>query len=331
MQWLIGLSISVVALTLAFWGTNLAEVAAGLQQANYLYIVPALCMTLIAPMARALSWQAVLGRSVSFKQVFPVINEGYLLNNILPLRLGELARTYLISRRHPSLSVTQALSSILVERMVDLLVVVSLLAAFLPMVMGMVELRNGALVSLLLGVTLLVSLTTVAHQRARVLRLVRWTLARTWLAWLNPAQWEARAEAFLDGLAVLQDVRRSFWVVFWSMVAWVALGLSGWTWLLAFIPHASVEMGFFPLLVVALAGAVPSAPSAAGTFELAAVAALSLFNVERGLAITLHLLHFGVTCGLGGLALVREGETLAHLAQSAQGLVTRTDHADVTP
>lgn len=324
-QWLISLGISLAALWLAFRGANLAEVVQALRQANYFYLWPALGLTFIALLSRAQSWHTILGKEIPYRRAFAALNEGYLLNNLLPFRLGELARVYLISRGTP-LSVTQAFSSVLVERAVDLIVVVGMFTAFLPLVAGQAWALDAAAVSVFISVAAFVSLLVLAHNRTRFIQITRWLFNRKFLARFNAARWEARAESFIDGLAVLQETRRSLLAFFWSAVAWTTAGLSAWVLLLVFTSSATPTMGMFTFVVLGLGIALPSAPGSAGVFEAAVVGALTVFKIENSIAFTyavlLHLINFGLTCLIGGIALAREGETLSHLAQSAQSLVT---------
>lgn len=324
LQWLVSLVVSLAALWLAFRGANLAEVAQALRQANYFYVWPALVLTLVALLSRAKSWHTILGHGIPFRRAFAALNEGYLLNNLLPLRLGELARVYLISRGTP-LSVTQAFSSVLVERAVDLIVVVCMFTAFLPLAAGQAWARDAAIVSVAISLVALLSLLVLAHNRARVIQFTRWLFKRPLLARFNAKNWEARAESFIDGLAVLQETRRLFLAVFWSAFAWTTAGLSAWVLLLVFTPSATPTMGIFTFVVLGLGIALPSVPSSAGVFEASVVLALSIFKIESSTAFTyavlLHLINFGLTCLIGGIALAREGETLSHLAQAAQSLM----------
>jgi len=133
----------------------------------------------------------------------------------------------------------------------------------------------------------------------------------------------------LAGLSIFQDPRRAFTAAGWSLLAWIAAGFGTWLTLRAFLPAATVPMSFIVLTVVALGAAVPSAPGAAGVFELVVVYVLGFFLVPRELALsfglTLHLSQIALTALLGGTALAREGETLIHLARSAQTLVARAE------
>lgn len=324
LQLLLGLAVSLLALAITFINVDLTKMAAAFQTANYWYLLPAVGLIWGGLYFRAISWWTILEHKVPYLRVFDVMNEGYLLNNVLPFRLGELGRAYLLSRSH-KLSVTHVISTVVVERVVDLLMLLLLLGAFLPVVMGLDIARNAALGALVLGLGALAALGILIWQQAWVMRTAHNILSRLPWRWADPALWEPRIAGFLAGLAMLRSPRLALFAAFWSGLAWIAAGLGTWALLLAFIPTATPTMGFFVLAVVGLGIAAPSAPGAAGLFEGAVVLALSAFNIEPSVALsaglTFHAVHLGITSTLGALALAREGETLGHLAQAAQNLL----------
>jgi uncharacterized protein (TIRG00374 family) len=327
-QVIIGLAISALALVLAFWGADPAQVSGALREANYLLLLPGLGLVWAGLYMRAASWRAILGFEVPFRRVYDAMNEGYLLNNLLPLRLGELGRAYLISRGS-AVPVYRALSSVVVERVIDLIMAVVLLMAFLPFVAGLEWAQTLALSSVALGVAAIAVLIVIARNQPRLVRLAREVLHRLGrrLSWLHAERWTARVESGLSGLSVFQDPRRALAAAGWSMLTWVAGGVGAWITLLAFMPDATIVMGFVVLTIVALAAAVPSAPGSAGVYELTVVQVLAVFGVDQNRALSFGLVHhvmqIALIMVLGGLALAREGETVAHLARAAQSLVTR--------
>jgi uncharacterized protein (TIRG00374 family) len=321
-QVLIGLIISLLALWLAFRGVDLAQVGQALREANYFVVLPSAVLVWLGLVFRAQSWRVILGDQVPYRRVYHAMNEGYLLNNLLPFRLGEFGRAYLITRGS-SLTTSQALSSVVVERVIDLLMILMLMLLYLPQLAGLGLGNAFAFGSGLIGALALLTLVLIARHQGLVLRLVRIVLAR--IPWLDTARWEGRAAAILEGLSVLRDPRRALLAAFWSALAWVAAGIGAWVLLLGFVPSASVSMGFFALLAVGLGNAIPSAPGAMGVFEAATVLALGVFGVADSLALSFalvfHLLHLLLTSALGGWALAGEGETIGHLARSAQALL----------
>src|SRR5260370_4420072 len=215
-----------------------------LRKANYFVLALGIDFYIAGLFFRGLSWRVLLGKRVPYLRAFEALNEGYLLNNLLPFRLGEFGRAYLVSRRN-NLPALEALSSIVVERVIDLLMVVILLVSFLPLIAGLNWARGTIVTSIALGVVAVVVLisiarnqTVVAHGVGQVLRWLRAMLIsiarhQTFLAhwvgrvlrWLNPEAWEARAASFLAGLSAVRDPSRALQAALWSTMAWLTAAM----------------------------------------------------------------------------------------------------------
>ena len=329
-QLILGLVVSLVALALAFRGADLGAIAGALRKANYFVLAVGVCFYVLGYFFRALSWRVLLGGRLPFWRVFEALNEGYLLNNLLPFRLGEFGRAYLVSRRN-NLPALEALSSIVVERVIDLLMVMVLLVSFLPLIIGLDWARASVVPSIALGFVAIAVLIVIARNQEVAAGLVGRVLRWLHLRWLDPDRWQARAASFLEGLSSLRDPRRALQAAFWSAMAWGTAGVGGWFLLNAFLPGATLTMAFVTLMLVGIGGAVPSAPGSAGVFEFVAVQSLQIFHVDNNVALsfalTLHAISFLSAVIMGGLALAREGETLAHLAGAAQSLFTGSQPA----
>jgi uncharacterized protein (TIRG00374 family) len=330
-QLFIGLGVSLLALALAFRGANLGVMADALRKANYFLLLVGVVFYVVGLLFRAMSWRVILGGRVPFWRVFDALNEGYLLNNLLPFRLGEFGRAYLISQRN-DLPPFEALSSIVVERVIDLLMVVVLLLIFLPLIASVEADRAAVLSSIALAVIAVVALVIVARNQDRMARLVGRVLRYLHLSWLHPDVWEARAASFLAGLGALRDAGRAAKAALFSFLAWAAAGAGAWVILNAFLPGASATMAFVTLALVGIAGGVPSAPGSAGVFEIVVVGSLAIFKVDKSVALSfglvLHAVNFLLAVGLGGIALAREGETVTHLARSAQALLASSRRSE---
>lgn len=328
LQWVVGLLISVAALAWALRDVRLAEVSQALQGARYLYAVPAVALILVGQVARALSWRTILGRALPFGRVFRALNAGYLLNNVLPFRLGEVGRAYLISRTR-QLTTAQALSSVLVERVIDLCMLAGMLTVFVPLAAGLLggPLTVGAV--FLVPVLALTGLFVLSRRPAWLMRLVRWGVSLLTRLWGGAQRLEDLFHSFVDGLAALNDRRRLATAAAFSALAWLCAGFSAWLLILVFAPGADLNMGFFLLVVTGLSIAVPSAPGNLGVWQAAGVAALGVFGLTGGLAFSIaaahHLVNYGLSSLLGALALAQEGESLGHLAQSARALLTNDE------
>jgi len=330
-QWLLGLLVSVIALVLVFQGVQLSELWVALQNAQYGWLVPALTCVWLGQWLRAHSWRVILGHSLTHQEVFSALNAGYLLNNVLPLRLGELGRAYLISRTG-KMTVSQALSSVVVERVVDLCMVSAFLVALLPTLAFPGWAINAVGMAIALVALGLTALYVMVTQREWMLKLVRWVVRAPLGFWQGAARLEDIAEAFIDGLQAIREPRRFILAAVFSGLAWFSAGASLSFILLAFQVSADVlmigVMGYFTLAVTALSIALPSAPGSLGVWQWAVVLALSVFGVAREAALSVAILHhaanYAVTSVLGALALAWEHESLTHLAQSARSLLGKT-------
>ena len=132
----IGLGISVVLVALFFVTVDVSHMAKALASANYLYVAPAVALYLVGVVFRTIRWQMLLAhiKKVSNRRLFPVVVIGYMANNLLPMRLGEVVRSYYLGERE-QVSKSSALATIFVERVFDaltLLFFVALAALFVP-------------------------------------------------------------------------------------------------------------------------------------------------------------------------------------------------------
>src|SRR6266536_3922805 len=117
-RWILGVLVSVFFLWVAFRQvSDIGHVAEALGRANYLWIVPAVGFYLADLSTRTLRWHILLLpiANVPTRSLFGVLSIGFLVNNVLPARLGEIARAVLAGRRY-DVSRSAALATVVVER-----------------------------------------------------------------------------------------------------------------------------------------------------------------------------------------------------------------------
>jgi uncharacterized membrane protein YbhN (UPF0104 family) len=71
---------------------------------------------------RAKVWHTLLREKPTYKDVLFTAGEGYLLNNFLPFRLGEVGRAFLLSRKSGGMTFAEIIPTIVIERTVDLII-----------------------------------------------------------------------------------------------------------------------------------------------------------------------------------------------------------------
>ena len=109
----IGLGLSVLLVALFFATVDVGHMLDALSSANYLYVAPAIGLYLIGVVFRTMRWQALLRhiKTISNRRLFPVVVIGYMANNLLPMRLGEVVRSYYLGERE-QVSKSSALATI---------------------------------------------------------------------------------------------------------------------------------------------------------------------------------------------------------------------------
>jgi len=308
-----GLLVSALSLAVVFYIADLQKLSQALRLADYRLIALSFVTTLIWLLVRTAVWRTLLQDRAPASMVFFSLNEGYLLNNLLPFRLGEIGRAFLLGRK-AGLDFWQVLSTIVIERILDLAFAAVLLLATLPYVVGASWARQAALGAGGLMVAGLAFLYLLARNRQTVLAIFQRATQRfPVLARLGGKV----IPAMLDGLAVLTDGWRFLRAVGWMLLDW-GVGIAQYVLLLqAFFPGGRAVWAAFALGVAALGVAAPSSPGAVGVFEASVVGALSLFGLDASvalaLAITLHLVQVLTTGVFGAYALAREGESLLGL------------------
>jgi uncharacterized protein (TIRG00374 family) len=310
-----GIAISAVALALALVGINLRQVAETFVRADYVYLAPALVMVLVYLVARSIRWRLLLGPQVSLSRCFWVINISYLVNNVLPFRLGDPARAVLIARSGET-STAAALSTVVVGAVLDMLMVVLLLAGVAPFVSGAGEAVTTGAVAGVAALAVLAILLVLAFRPGWGKRLVRWGLGR--VPRIDRERWARMLDGLFDGLAPLRSGRRGLALLAWSVVIWACVVAFYWAMLRAFMPHPPALAAPFMVSAIGLGMAVPSSPGAVGLFHAIARYALTVpFGVPADQAVSVafatHAFQYILLCVLGLIGLAREGLSLARL------------------
>jgi hypothetical protein len=316
----IGVVISLVCLGIIFASIDIKQLFTSLQMADYRWVGASACISLAWLLVRALAWRSLLQNKARFSHVFFSINQGYLLNNVLPFRLGEVGRAFLLGRKS-GLGFWQVLPTIVIERLVDLILAVGIFLGTLPFVVGANWAGQAAWITggvMLIGLGMLFLL---AHNRPRVQSLADWVGKRVPFLGRMAAH---SLPPFLEGLGVLADLRRFLVSIGWLLLDWVIGILQFHLMVLAFFPQAKMLWTIFTLGAAALGLAAPSSPGGIGVYEFAVMTALAQFvdapATAAALAFTAHLIQILFTGLLGAYALYRDGDSLVGLYRQVRGL-----------
>ena len=344
--WL-GIFVSVIFLSLLVLRIDdFSESKNVLLNANYLYIFPAALVYLISFLFRAIRWSYILqpiSPNINFFRLYPVIMVGYMANNLLPARLGEIVRAYYLSIRE-SVRTTTAIATILAERVFDGITLITLLflsLIFLP-VNQLADKTSDALgvpQSLILFFILFIYLLALALV-AVLAKKDNW-----FKAFINAATRifppkaagviEDFSDRFLAGFSGLGSPKRLIAILLMSLPVWLIEGLVFYIVAYAFSidTYFSSEMAMVGAIVLTLAvsnlaTSLPSSQGGIGPFEFFAVIVLEALGVNPEVALAyVIVLHFTVlapTTIAGLLHIMAKGIGLKQLINKPPELEPRT-------
>ena len=349
----IGLIISVVFLGLLFWRIDLSQMVTHLREADYRFLIPGVALYFaIAVVFRTVRWRLLLSpmKRIGTGRLFPVVIVGYMANNILPVRMGEIVRSYYLGQRE-DVSKSATLATIAVERIMDGVILLFLLAAasvFLPL--GLIE---GVAEDTGIPWQIMVAGTTIPFLGAMGLvwftaNHPRWLLATVrWTTSPLPGRLQGLVrevvEKGIDGLEALKDSKRLSILFALSLPVW--LGEVAMYYVIGYSFDLAPALGGTGMMVVAmiavtaisnLATALPASPGAIGPFELFATASLVVLGVggevAAAYAIVLHAALL-VPITLAGFVYIWLGEdSLGNIiriseARPAEGTIPRAEEA----
>lgn len=319
-RWLPGALVSILLIAAIIYFVDIPKTIAAIRAADYRFIALALLMSFAWLWVRGIVWRTLLRERASFRDVFNALNEGYLLNNFLPFRLGEIGRVFLLSRKS-GLQFAEVLPTIIIERAMDLALTAAIFIGAIPFVVGA---QGANRIAIILGVVVLLGLVflyILARNDAWALDVFHKLSAR----WPRIQRFGGSLfESFLVGLAVLTDGWLFARFLFWMVLNWGMAIISYYLTIRAFFPQAQLTWGMFGLGAAAFGGAVPSLPGAVGTFEGAFGGALTLLSHDQStslaVALTSRFFNYLTSLVLGGYALSREGQTLSGMYQQLMNL-----------
>ena len=324
-------------------------------EASYWYVAPAILLYQLSTLVRTLRWRLLLRhlRVVGVARLYPVIVVGYMANNILPMRLGELVRSYYVGERE-GVSKTSALATIVIERLVDaltLILFIAVIAIFAPLLLFAERLRDESsalwfVLVVAVSVLFLVAfgaLVLVAYVPSRARSLAQAVMTPL------PGVIRRRAfplvELFIHGLQALRSPRTVSALFLLSLPIWLLEAglffILGYSFGLDKVYESPFEMAMAMVLVMAIANigaSVPAAPGGVGLFEIVAretLVLLPLAAVDRSVATAyiavVHAVLLLPMIALGWLFLATQSVSLRSLWQAGQRVGTSSATEGAAP
>jgi len=264
---MLNLGISLFFLDFVFAELNIADVGQALADANYLMLIPSTLLVLIHLYFRTLRSQALLKPmgGALFWPTFRALVIGITANVILPARVGEFLRAYVLGRS-TGLAKTGVFATIVIERILDGLTVILVLVAVMALGINSPALQQAGIMGAILYLGALLALVVFLAQRqwadTITNKLLPENIAKLVLNILD---------GFLSGLAILKSPRDWGRVLLWNICTWIPIPISFWFALQAFDfgPDIPWQAPVLMLPAMALALTIPGAPGGVGLVQFA--------------------------------------------------------------
>ena len=281
----IGLAVTAITLYIVYRDADPRQMLDALGEFNLVMLVPFGILYAVQLWAKTERWAQLLERgSVGLRILFSSMMVGYTVNTLLPARLGEVARVYLLQKR-AGVPAGRTLSTIVVERLMDVATVVLILGVALLAV----DLPDWMRSSVLLGTALLVAglaaLLAIAYLPRRVL-----LSARAFAPVVERLPFRGTIEAGFALLVEMVRTRRGLWAFGWSLPSWACVVAGTHVILLGFGFDVPIWASMVLVGATTLGMTIPSSPGYVGVFHLLAAEALELFGVGESPAETAALL-----------------------------------------
>ena len=313
-----------------------------LGETNYVYVLPSLILYFVAVWFRAARWKFLLRPLIGkpTKSIYSVVVVGYMANNLIPVRIGEIVRSYYLSLRE-SCSATAAFGTVAVERATDVLALLFFLAA--AGLMGTIgveravgdisaDVPGGAPVLAVIALLPFVAVLTVVI-------IISTASSQAVLGWLDRMMFMISggvrtrllgiAARLLEGLTVVSSPLDLAKVFAWSIPVWAAeavmyyLIAQGFALRSVFDSQVEFIAAILVFTAVAnLAGVLPSTAGSWGPFDFFGAAALVALGVGQDVAaayaLTVHVALWLPPTVVGAVLLILDGSSLSKLMKGAR-------------
>lgn len=313
--WL-GMGVSAVLVFFLFRGIDYHKLWEASSHANLYLWVPAFLIQYLLIFIRALRWQHLMGhiKKIGVGSLFSATTIGFMANNLLPARMGEFVRAYVIGTKE-GVSVTSSFATIVVERIFDMITVLLLaMAVFLLFELpgGVSEIKNmvkgGAYGLMVVIIVAVLFLYVLVRYREKCLSLIKGIL--------RPFSERIQEQSVLflgslaSGLEIVKGGRPLFMVSIYSILNWLASALPIYIITISFGFILPFSSALLILVLLAFAVSVPSSPGYVGPFHYAIYVGLGFYGVGKeeaiGMAIVMHLAQFVPLVVLGLFLVWRE-------------------------
>ena len=295
-----------------------ASLKNALIEANYWFIIPATILALLLYVVRAFRWQGLLShiKPISPWSLLSITSIGFMANNILPARVGEVLRPFLLYKKE-NIKFSTSFATVVVERIFDMLGLILFAVATLfllpnpdtahhtpsfPLITTDVVTTGSSVIPSLKkwtevfaafgGITIILLFLIVAKP------LFFKNILTTWCS-LLPHNLKDKIinlyDSFVFGLKILENKLKTIWILILSLIVWLMGGIEIYILSFAFDLQLPFAGACLVAVCLALAVALPQAPGYIGVFHIAVLKSLHIFGIETTLAQSYAIILWAIS------------------------------------
>ncbi|MCX5915930.1 MAG: lysylphosphatidylglycerol synthase transmembrane domain-containing protein [Deltaproteobacteria bacterium] len=321
LNFIIGLVISAAAVYLSLNKVDFRGLWNSFQSANYYFLIPAGILQFLCFFFKGVGWRFLLlpaKKEVRVSSTISVLVIGLMVNNLFPAKMGELARAYLIGERE-NLPKSLCLSTIMVEHLLDILVLLIFLILLMPLVSLPPWLKASGMGMGFLALAMIVFLFLVMRREEKFLNWV--TRAAAWVPERFREKIQGILKSMLQGMRVVTG--RYILYAFISLVAmWCTVFVVAYLQMAAFGFFLPFTAPIMVIIFMAFGKVIPSSPGGIGTLHYLIIVVLMSFGVSKeaalGCAILMHGYGFLIEVLTGLVLLFSSHLSLAKITRRAE-------------
>jgi len=269
-----GILISLLFIYFAFRDVNLEEFSIAIADADFVWILPATSAMVISFWLRGYRWKYILNpiKEVSIHSAFSATMIGYMANNVLPFRIGDLVRLVVISK-YSGIKKAAALGSVFIERMLDLVMSLAIFGMALILYPNLPDWASATGYGAMIIFSILLVFTFYGRNHPNLfVKLINLMTKR--FSDKVRLRAEEIVRSFSEGLKAVHNIKQLLWVLLLSIVLWT-INVS-WVWftLEMFDFDLPLSASLLVLIFILFAVSIPSAPGYIGTFHGFVIASL---------------------------------------------------------
>jgi len=318
LNFILGILISAGAVYLSLNKVDFRLLWESFQTANYSFLLPAVLFQFFCFFFKGAAWRFLLlpaKKGIRLASTISVLIIGLMVNNLFPAKMGELARAYLIGEKE-KLPKSLCLSTIMVEHLLDILVLLIFLLLLMPLVSLPPWLKTSGMMLGFLALGMIVFLFWVMRREEKFLGWINRRSARF------PERFKDKIQGVLrnmvQGMRVVTG-RYIFYAYGSLLVMWCTVFLVCYLVMAAFGLFLPVYAPIMVIIFVAFGKVIPSSPGGIGTLHYLIIVVLMAFGINKEVALGCAILMHG----FGFVTEVATGLVLLFFSDFSLAKITR--------